>query len=89
MLYNEDSFTVAAQVREWAAENGPRPNLRIALCGYEGEHNDLEKLNWTKTAWTANGGMANMHNVRRPNANRKKERIWFSPNCLGKEKDEG
>lgn len=85
MLYREDSFHIAAFVREWAAENGDRPNLRIALCGYEGEHNALEEQGWTKIAWVANGGMANIHNNSRPNENRKKERIWFSPHCVMEE----
>ena len=37
-LYAKDSESVAHQVREWAIANGDNPLLRIALCGYEGEH---------------------------------------------------
>ena len=85
MLYREDSMQIAGQVHHWAVENDSRPNLRIALCGHDGEHNALEERGWTKTAWTGGGGYGNMHNNRRPNKNRKKERIWFSPHCLDPE----
>ena len=29
---------VSAAVRQWAIDNGSNPLLRIALCGYDGEH---------------------------------------------------
>jgi len=40
-LYNHES-DVSAAVREWAIANGGNPRYKIALCGYEGEH-DLPK----------------------------------------------
>lgn len=77
-LYSCDSLEVAHQVREWAIEHGDDPALRIALCGYEGEHEMPES--WRKVAWKANGG----YGSRNPeNKNRGRERIWFSPHCLG------
>ena len=76
-LYSEDSGTVAAEVRDWAVENGDNPLLRIALCGYEGEHQMPDS--WECLYWTANGGMANQGDSRE---NRRRERIWFSPACL-------
>jgi hypothetical protein len=57
-----------------AVEHGPDPDLRIALCGYEGEH---EMPGWTKHAWKAARGYAG-----ESNENRQLERIWFSPHCL-------
>lgn len=39
-------------------EHGNNPKLKIALCGYEGEHNNLEKAGWRKVAWRASGGYA-------------------------------
>jgi len=60
-------------------ENENNPRLRIALCGYEGEH-DLP--GWDCVAWSAGGG----HGNRAGNQNRHRERIWFSPHCLGEEK---
>lgn len=41
-IYSEESLTVAHDVRRWCEEHGADPRLRIALCGYEGEHDALE-----------------------------------------------
>jgi hypothetical protein len=73
-LYAEDDAHISDRVREWALEHGPDPDLRIALCGYEGEH---EMPGWTKHAWKAARGYAG-----ESNENRQLERIWFSPHCL-------
>jgi DNA adenine methylase len=35
--YSED-HDISADVRAWALEHGDDPKMRIALCGYEGEH---------------------------------------------------
>ena len=56
-VYGEESRDVAHEVRKWAIENGDNPELRIALCGYEGEHEMPES--WSVVAWKANGGFAN------------------------------
>jgi hypothetical protein len=71
-------LTVAHDVREWAIANGDNPKLRIALCGYEGEH-DMPS-NWQCIAWKATGGYGNLS--KKGNDNCRKERIWFSPHCL-------
>jgi hypothetical protein len=71
---------VSARVRAWCIENGARKDLRIALCGYDGEHNELEALGWTVEAWKAQGGYSNQSDGE--NENSKKERIWFSPACI-------
>ena len=68
-------------MRAWALENGKNKDLRIALCGYEGDHNALEDAGWDVVAWKANGGYGNRsYGKGRENAYR--ERIWFSPHCL-------
>ena len=80
-VYGEESRDLAHDVREWAIENGNNPELRIALCGYEGEH--TMPSDWQCIAWKANCGYANQtqsNTVGRSNAHR--ERIWFSPYCL-------
>ena len=78
-LYASDSLTVAHQVREWAVENGDNPLLRIALCGYEGEHEMPDS--WECIAWKPRGGYGSQGTGRgRENAGR--ERIWFSEHCL-------
>ena len=77
-LYKEE-MPVADAVREWAIENGDNPMLRIALCGYDGEH-DLP-TGWECVEWKANGGYGNQSN-KQGRENAKRERIWFSPHCL-------
>jgi hypothetical protein len=59
-------------------EMGERPDMRIALCGYEGEH-DMPAT-WECVAWRAKGGYANAGDG--SNLNRHRERVWFSPACL-------
>ena len=79
VLYSADSLTVAHEVRAWAIENGTNPDLRIALCGYDGEHQMPES--WECIAWKARGGYGSQGKGRgRDNAGR--ERIWFSPHCI-------
>lgn len=78
-LYAQDSTTVAHDVRAWAMENGDNRSLRIALCGYKGEHNMPDT--WECVAWKAHGGYGSQAEGS-GRANAKRERIWFSPHCL-------
>lgn len=78
-LYSCDSLSVAHGVRKWCLENGDNPELRIALCGYEGEHEMPES--WECVAWKAHGGYGSQGNGA-GRANKHRERIWFSPHCL-------
>lgn len=56
--------------------------MRIALCGYEGEgHEKLESAGWSVYGWKANGGYANQSDSA-GKENARRERIWFSPNCI-------
>ena len=73
-IYACDDLSVAFKVREWALANGDDPKMRIALCGYEGEHE--MPSDWECVAWKANGGYSG------DTGNNRKERIWFSPHCL-------
>lgn len=78
-LYAQDSQSVAHEVREWAIRWGDDTRMRIALCGYEGEHDMPES--WLKVSWKAHGGYGSQGDGNgRENAG--KERIWFSPHCL-------
>lgn len=79
ITYAASEDDVAHQVHAWAIEHGERPNLRIALCGYEGEH-QLPST-WSEVPWKAVGGYGNRSNGR-GRANAERERIWFSPHCL-------
>ena len=78
-LYSAEDFSVAHDVREWAIANGDNPLLRIALCGYEGEHAMPDT--WEAVAWKARGGYGSQGEGR-GRANASRERIWFSPHCL-------
>ena len=77
-VYQHGHASVAADVRAWALEAGKRPNMRIALCGYEGEH---AMPGWTVHAWKAKGGYGGQ-SQEHDNPNARRERIWFSPACL-------
>ena len=83
-IYTEESLTVAHDVREWAIANGDNPKLRIALCGYEGEH--VMPDTWECVPWKASGGYGNQKS-KGLTVNRHRERIWFSPHCLNVEGD--
>jgi DNA adenine methylase len=73
---------VSAAVRLWAIENGDNPLLRIALCGYEGEHE--MPSSWECFEWKTRGGYGSQGDGR-GKANRLRERIWFSPHALRSE----
>lgn len=71
-LYTHEG-EVGHDVAAWCRENGDNPLFRIALCGYEGEH-DLP--GWDCHTWKAVGGYGPS------NGNPHRERIWFSPHCI-------
>jgi len=78
-LYACDDEQVAHAVREWAITHGDDSRLRIALCGYAGEHAMPDT--WTAVAWNATGGYGSQgQGAGRINSAR--ETIWFSPHCL-------
>lgn len=71
-----DSITVSNDVREWAIEHGTDPRLRIALCGYAGEH-DMPS-DWSFYSWSTGSAVNRGSGVQ----NGDRERVWFSPHCL-------
>jgi len=81
-VYNTDNPDVSGDVLKWCVQNGSNKRYRIALCGYESEHNDLERLGWFKVAWKANRAYGQADSETANSKNRRMERIWFSPNCL-------
>ena len=68
---------VTESVRDWCIRNGGRKNVRIALCGYNDDHDALLSHGWTKVQGRA--GSPGMHKYRTKAS--KRERIWFSPYC--------
>jgi hypothetical protein len=75
-VYGQEDRDVAHQVREWAITNGLNRLLRIALCGYEGEHQ--MPADWTSVMWEHSMG----YSEHGGGQGRKREVIWFSPYCL-------
>ena len=78
-IYAED-HNIAADVRQWAVENGDNPLLRIALCGYSDEHDSHMPRTWERLPWKTKGGYTGQ--ASRAQTNRRREMIWFSPACL-------
>ena len=75
-LYAESVAGVAAEVAAWC---GSAPSdLRIVLCGYDNEHDQLLKFGWVRREGKAGGGAG--YSTRRDNGRR--ERLWLSPSCL-------
>jgi len=82
--YTVDSPGLWKDVCAWCVANGSNPLLRIALSGYEGTF--APPARWTVYEWKASGGMAALgKSETRGKTNRFKERVWFSPACLGRE----
>ena len=80
MEYVAGHGNVSQDVARWAIENGDNPLMRIALCGYEGEH--VMPASWECVEWKAKGGYGGQ-SKEHDNPNAKRERIWFSPHCIG------
>ena len=65
---------VSEAVREWCA--AAPADLRIVLCGYDGEH---DALGWRRIEGRSGGGAG--YSTRADNGRR--EGLWLSPACLG------
>jgi hypothetical protein len=81
-IYRVEDLTVAHRVRDWCIARTDQPRYRIALCGYEGEHDDLEAHGWRVVPWKTQGGFANFAAGDKGRVNAGRERIWFSPSCI-------
>lgn len=84
-VYATDCGKVAHDVRQWCAENGSNPRLRIILCGYEGEH---ELPGWRCETGQAGGGAGyGGQGDGRGRKNSKRERLWLSPACIQEQRE--
>lgn len=83
-IYAHHDIDVSMNVRRWALEHGDDKRLRIALCGYAGEHDDLVDAGWSVVAWKTPGGYGGQAKEGRGIKNSVRERIWFSPHCLSR-----
>ena len=78
-LYHEADHdgSVSAEVRAWCL-TAP-DDLRIVLCGYDSEHDELIEHGWEVRHGKAGSGAG--YSTRADNGRR--ERLWLSPACLG------
>ena len=76
-LYAESSEGIAEAVRDWCL-TAPR-ELRIILCGYDAEHDDLLVHGWTVAEGKSGRGAGYSVNP----TNGRRERLWLSPACIG------
>lgn len=74
---------VSERAAAWCFVNGNRPNMRIVLAGYDGEHDHfgLEYPGWKKESWKAQGGYGNA-SAGRGRDNAAREILWVSPHCV-------
>ena len=75
----QDVNDLCDEVAAWCLKWGDDPEVRIALCGLEGEYPEIE-AKWETLAWKASGGYGNQSGGVNENAAR--ERVWFSPACV-------
>lgn len=76
-LYAHSGADLAAQVRQWC--RAAPAEMRIVLCGYETDHDDLLDVGWRKELGKAGGGAGYSTNGRAG----RRERMWLSPACRG------
>jgi len=76
----QDVNALCDEVQAWCLEWGGVPDMRIAVCGLDGEYPALEEAGWEVVAWKARGGYGNQSGKVNDNAHR--ERLWFSPGCV-------
>jgi len=84
-LYSVDDHTISHAVREWALANGNDPRMRIVLAGYGPEHEQHMPASWRTHAYSASAAYqttAQTNGNQGNQANRRLERLWFSPHCL-------
>lgn len=76
----QDVDALCDEVQAWSLRWGDNREMRIAVCGLEGEYPLLDAAGWDKVPWKSRGGYGNRTQRGKDNAAR--ERIWFSPHCL-------
>lgn len=72
-VYNIDN-NIFKDVESWCLQNESIANLKIAICGYEG---DYKLDNWNQLNWKSNGGYSSLGD-NQGKENSKKETIWFN-----------
>ena len=87
-LYATDNGADLDKLRDdvlaWCVKWGSDKNIRVAVCGYEGDGYEVlvAEHGWDEHAWEASGGYGNQSKAKKGKAeNARRERIWFSPAC--------
>ena len=80
-LYTATAPGVAVDVREWCLN--ATDSLRVILCGYDDEHDDLLGHGWTRVDGKSGSGSG--YSTRSDNGRR--ERLWLSPACITAHQD--
>ncbi len=76
-LYAESTEGIAEAVRAWCV-TAPR-KMRVIICGYDTEHDELLQHGWSVTEGKAGRGAGYSVNP----TNGRRERLWLSPACIG------
>lgn len=80
---------VEQAVEEWVLDRGARDTFRIVVSGYEGSYTRLVDAGWRVEEWKARGGYGVLaKGDSQGKANAKRERLFYSPRCLGAEEVE-
>ena len=90
-VYECEDKQVAHAVRAWAIERGKLPLYRIVIAGYDEHAEELTEAGWTMQAWKTVGGYGNTarnNGASRGKDNRRREVLYFSPNCVKTQKQE-
>lgn len=80
-LYAVDDTQLFLKVRDWSIEHGNNSKLRIALCGYVTEIDDMPD-GWERVMWKSSGYNTQAKRETNATKNITKECIWFSPHCV-------
>ncbi len=72
----DDHQTISADVRDWCIRSAR--GMRVVLCGFEGEHDELINHGWSLEAGKAGGGAGYNTDA----AAGRRERLWCSPECI-------
>lgn len=73
--HGDTDGALSAEVREWCVNQEHNPDVRIVLCGYLDEHDELLDHGWTKHTSRAGGSGYGKGTAT------DKERLWSSPSC--------
>jgi site-specific DNA-adenine methylase len=82
---HQDVDKLVDEVQDWCLKWGDNPQIRIAVCGLEGEYPKLDAAGWEKVPWKSRGGYGNRSEEGKENTAR--ERVWFNRSCVPLEKE--